>query len=163
MLEGFTILKEKEGKKEECIATISKNNINFTLRTVKNMKNPEYIVLGVNREKRQLGIACVEKSSDAIPFCKDGEARNCYIGAGSWRNEISAMMPDWDLKNYNYKMDGKFNEDHSEIIFDLEEAVPKPKRRRVVKQADGAEEAESKEISTEEEPLEAAREEKLAE
>ena len=137
MLEGFVILKEKEGKKEECIATISKNNINFTLRTVKNMKNPEYIMMGIKREEQMLGIACCAKSPDAIPFCNPKDPKNCYIGAGSWRKEIAAMMPEWDLQNNNYKVEGKFNEDHSEIIFDLNEAVPKPKRKRNAKQAEG--------------------------
>ena len=151
MLDGFIILNEAENKKDECIITISKNNLSFTQLTAKNLKCPKFVVLGVNREGRQLGVAaCPEENECAIPFFNEKKPRTCQIGAGTWRKEVAILMPDWDLEHYNYKIEGHFNPKHTEMIFNLQDALQCNKRKRITKKEIAKESVVPTEVQPEE-------------
>lgn len=130
MLDGFQIIYEEDQKAEECIATINALSLTLTMQTVVNFKCPEYVMFGVNKQTKQLGVAACPKQEGARVFCKNGEPKNCRINFGAYRQEIVDMMPDWDLDNNNYKAKGTFSKDHTEVIFDLATAIPKAKRNR---------------------------------
>ncbi len=129
MLNGFEIISENE-KAEECIATINAFGMTFTGKTVANFKTPEYVMFGVNKQTKQLGIAACEENRDARPFCKAEDVKNARINFGSYKEMIAEMVPDWDFESFNYKVNGAFSEDHTEMVFDLLTATPKPKRSR---------------------------------
>lgn len=136
MLEGFTILNEKESKKDECIVTISKTSMNFTMQTVQNFNCPPYVIMGVNPEQSQFGVASTEKNEIALPFCTSEKPQTAVISAGIWRKKIAQMMPEWDLDHFNYKVEGQFNENHTEMIFNLKDAVQRNKRKRLAPKED---------------------------
>ena len=153
MLDGFEIIYEEDQKAEECIVTINALSMTFTTQTVLNFKCPEYVMFGVNKDTKQLGVAACDQKEGARIFCKNGEPKNCRINFGTYRDAISEMMPEWDFDTNNYKVKGTFSKDHKEVIFDLTTAVAKAKRVRNKK--DPAEE-EPKTLSVEapEEPAE---------
>lgn len=135
MLEGFTIInpKRKEDVSEVCKCTINSIGITFTAQTVKNMNHPENVLIGVNAEKKEIGFAVNVAEPRANSFLKSKGHIIYRIGAGQWRDEVSQMMPDWDLKTFNYRVDGRFNEDHTEMVFDLTTAKQCEKRKRTAK------------------------------
>lgn len=139
MLNGFEIISENE-RSEECMATINATGMTFSGQTVLNFKTPEYVMFGVNKQTKQLGIAACEDGKDARAFCKAGDAKSARINFGSYREAIAEMVPDWDFESFNYRVNGTFSEDHTEMIFDLLAATPKAKRSRSKKESLAVEE-----------------------
>lgn len=135
MLEGFTIINSghKEDVSEICSCTINSIGITFTAQTVKNLNHPHNVLIGVNEDKKELGFAVNVEEPRANSFLKSNGHPIYRIGAGKWREEVARMMPDWDLKTFNYRVDGRFNADHTEMVFDLTTAKECEKRRRTAK------------------------------
>lgn len=133
MLNGFEIISENE-RSEECMATINALGMTFSGQTVLNFKTPEYVMFGVNKQTKQLGIAVCEECKDARAFCKKGDYKNARINFGFYREAIAEMVPDWDFEAFNYRVNGTFSEDHTEMVFDLLSATPKAKRSRSKKE-----------------------------
>lgn len=129
MLNGFEIIHEEDQKAEECVATINAFGMTFTGQTLINFKTPEYVMFGVNKATKQLGIAVSDNIDGCRAFCKNGDFKNARINFGAYKRDIAELMPEWDFDAYNYKAFGTFSKDHTEMIFSLENAEPKVKRR----------------------------------
>lgn len=130
MLNGFEIIHEEDQKAEECLATINAFGMTFTTQTLLNFKTPEYVMFGVNKETKQLGIAVCDKMDGCRLFCKNNDPRNARINFGAYRRDIAELMPEWDFDAFNYKVHGTFSKDHTEMIFTLSDAEAKAKRSR---------------------------------
>lgn len=129
MLNGFEIISEND-QRAECIATINTWGMTFTNQTLLNFNTPEFVVMGVNKEKKQLGIAACPQGENARVFCKAGNTQNARINFGTYKREIVEMMPEWDFEKFNYRVYGVFSEDHTEMVFNLLTAEAKAKRNR---------------------------------
>ena len=135
MLEGFTIInpQRRDDVSKICRCTINSIGITFTAQTIKNLNYPENVLIGVNEAKKQIGFAVNVTGPKVNSFLKSSGHFIYRIGAGQWRDVVSRMMPDWDLKTFNYRVDGNFNKDHTEMIFDLTTAKRCEKRKRTAK------------------------------
>ena len=121
MLEGFLEVPILQGSS---FMSITDNGINFNKNVVKHMQGAEYIIILCNSNKKQIAIQkCGKGRENSIQFYRD--EKNFVNGVRFNNREVVQMivsMMDWNLKEFNYRVDGFLTEDKNSMIFDLNSA-----------------------------------------
>ena len=121
MLEGFLEIPILQGSS---FMSITDNGINFNKNVVKHMQGAEYIIILCNSNKKQIAIQkCNKGRENSIQFYRD--EKNFINGVRFNNREVVQMivsMMDWNLKEFNYRVDGFMTEDRNSMIFDLNSA-----------------------------------------
>ena len=118
---GYSIFSDT--KNDDCQITINANGINFSIKTVENMKCPPFVLCGINRETKMFSVAsCPDESVEgALPFVKNGKPTTARVGISSvitkfwvsfpmitsWQNLISKrlfLLPVVNLNLLNRKL-----------------------------------------------------------
>lgn len=104
--------------------SITDNGLNFNKNVLLRMNRPEYVVILLNVQKKQLAIQTCEKNdSNAVAFFKPGSdvKYGVRLHNKDLENMLSSLM-NWNLKESNYRIDGTYIEDESAMLFDLNES-----------------------------------------
>lgn len=114
----------------ECQVTIYSGSVNFSTKTLANMDNPEYILVGIDENNKKFSvIKCGKDFPGARPF---STGRFTIANA---KILFAQIMPEWNLDEFYYKLNGKFNESHTMAEFELTKATECKKRKQVKKVA----------------------------
>ena len=128
---GYTLLKDEEAL--ECQATLNNNSISFSLKTIANMNNPQYVLVGINESKKKFSVvSCSQDLPGARPFGTDKTPGKFTISNA--KILFSKMMPDWNMDECYYKLTGKLNQSHTMAEFDLTQATPCKRRKQAKKE-----------------------------
>ena len=97
------------------------------------MNKAKYIVLLLNEDKKQLAIQkCDEDMEDKISFFRDEKNLKNGVRFNNRETQIMiAQMMNWNLEQYNYRVDGIYYEKEQAMIFDLNMA--RKFKKRIVK------------------------------
>lgn len=145
---GYTVF--SDSKNDDCQITINANGINFSIKTVENMKCPPFVLCGINRETKMFSVAACQDDSvdEAVPFVKNGKPTTARVGISS--AVLKALMPEWDFDHHYYKVAGVFSDDNQFAEFDFNKAVPFTRRKSRVSEP----EAKPAQKPAESEPVE---------
>lgn len=130
MLEGFMQITLLEGN---TFMTVTSKGIKFNGNVVYRMQKAEYVHLLLNFNKNQLAIQkCQKQDNYSVLFLSRDKNWNWKNGV-QLKNQllqpkISNVM-DWNLAEYNYRIDGIFSEEDNAVIFDLNSARKLHKRK----------------------------------
>lgn len=116
-------------KNDDCQITINANGINFSIKTVENMKCPPFVLCGINRETKMFSVvSCPDDSVEgALPFVKNGKPTTARVGISSVI--LKSLMPEWDFDHFYYKVMGVLSNDNQLAEFDFNKAVPFARRK----------------------------------
>ena len=118
MLEGFVEVPILQGSS---FMSVTDNGLNFNKNIVKHMQRAESIKLLRNSSKKQLAIQkCDKNAENSIAFYRD--EKNLTNGVRFNNREVQQMiatMMDWNLNEYNYRIDGFLADDGETMIFNL--------------------------------------------
>lgn len=117
-LDGFKVFDFSEGYP---YVSITKHGITFNKSVILKLSKPEYVVLYINEETKQIAIqACDKDTPKATPFYK--EKKSGLISA-RWNGKdimnTILEMTGWDLENYIYRIDGELLKEERAMIFDF--------------------------------------------
>lgn len=118
MLDGFSPIPVFTGS---AFLSVTDNGINFNKNVLLRMNKPEYVVLLLNREKKQLAIQeCCKENTNSVQFYKPSTDIKYGVRFNNRdiENTIAAMM-NWNLKESNYRIDGVYLENEHAMLFDL--------------------------------------------
>lgn len=121
-LEGFKAFNFNEGVP---YVSVTSNGITFNKAVTLKLDKPEYAILLINEEEKQIAIKCAEKDEEnAVQFYKE---RNSKVMSVRWNgrdllNTIKAMM-DWDLEKQSYKIEGIYLKADKAMLFDFTKAI----------------------------------------
>ena len=108
-------------------ASITPNGITFNRSVAMKLNYPEFVVLLINTETKQIAIkACDSNTPYATSFYKERkEGQN--VQSVRWNNRellnnLSEMM-EWDLKQISHRVDGKLFPQENAMVFDLTKAT----------------------------------------
>ena len=129
MLDGFVEIPILQGSS---FMSVTDNGLNFNKNVVKHMQRAERIRLLCNVNKKQIAIQkCDSGNENSIPFYRD--EKNLQNGVRFNNREVQQMiatMMDWDLSQYNYRVDGFLSADNRTIIFNLNNARKFDKKKK---------------------------------
>lgn len=127
---GYTVF--SDSKNDDCQITINANGINFSIKTVENMKCPPFVLCGINRETKMFSVAACQDDSvdEAVPFVRKGKPTTARVGISS--AVLKTLMPEWDFDHFYYKVVGTFSDDNQFAEFDFNKAVPFTRRKSKV-------------------------------
>ena len=130
MLEGFVKIPLLSGSS---FLSVTSNGLNFNNNVVYRMNKAKYIVLLLNEDKKQLAIQkCDENTEDKISFFRDEKNLKNGVRFNNRETQIMiAQMMNWNLEQYNYRVDGIYYEKEQAMIFDLNMA--RKFKKRIVK------------------------------
>ena len=118
MLEGFLEVPILQGSS---FMSITDNGINFNKNVVKRMQGAANIIILCNSNKKQIAIQkCDKGRENSIQFYRD--EKNFVNGVRFNNREVVQMivsMMNWNLKEFNYRVDGFLSDDRNTMIFDL--------------------------------------------
>lgn len=123
ILDGFTSFNFNEGAP---YVSVTKNGITFNKGTVMKLQYPEYVVLFINPDTKQIAIqACDKDIENAVVFCS-AEKRNNKVLSIRWNakdllNTVKEITG-WDLSQKSYRAEGKLIVDEKAMLFDLSNA-----------------------------------------
>lgn len=123
LLDGFTSFNFNEGAP---YVSVTKNGITFNKGTVMKLQYPEYVVLYINSDTKQIAIqVCDKDAENSAPFCS-AEKRNSKVLSVRWNakdllNTIKEITG-WDLSQKSYKAEGRLVSEEKAMIFDLSTA-----------------------------------------
>lgn len=121
MLEGFVEVTILQGSS---FLSVTDNGLNFNKNVVKHMQRAESVKILRNTSKKQLAIQkCDKNAENSIPFYRD--EKNLTTGVRFNNREVQQMietMMDWNLNEYNYRIDGFLADDNETMIFNLNTA-----------------------------------------
>lgn len=104
--------------------SITDNGLNFNKNVLLRMHRPEYVVILLNMQKKQIAIqACEKNDSNAVAFFKpDSDVKyGVRLHNKDLENMLSRLM-NWNLKESNYRIDGTHIEEENAMVFNLNEA-----------------------------------------
>lgn len=123
-LEGFEVFDLDVGVAG---ASITPNGITFNRSVVMKLGYPEYVVLLLNRDSKQIAVmACDPDTPKATTFYKK-QAEDESVRSVRWNNRdllntISEMM-NWDLKQMSHRVEGRLLPLERAMLFDLNKAI----------------------------------------
>ena len=118
MLEGFVEITILQGSS---FLSVTDNGLNFNKNVVKHMQRAESVKIFYNPSKKQIAIQkCDKNAENSITFYRD--EKNLTSGVRFNNREVQQMiatMMDWNLSEYNYRVDGFLADDGETMIFNL--------------------------------------------
>ena len=118
MLEGFVEIPILQGSS---FLSVTDNGLNFNKNVVKHMQRAERVKIFCNSAKKQIAIQkCDKNTENSIPFYRN--EKNLTSGVRFNNREVQQMiatMMDWNLSEYNYRVDGFLADDGKTMIFNL--------------------------------------------
>lgn len=123
-LEGFFVFNFDVGVAS---ASITPNGVTFNKAVVMKLNYPEYVVLMINADAKQIAIkVCDENTPRAASFYKK-QGENEAIRSVRWNsrdllNSLSEMM-DWNLKEMSHRVEGRLLPEENAMLFDLTKAT----------------------------------------
>lgn len=120
-MEGFTPMEVLTGG---TTLSVTNNGLNFNYNVAVKIKRPKYVLLLQNENQKKIAIqACNQEDTNAIVFVKDeNKIKNgIRIHNRDIEQTIEALM-DWNLDQFNYKVDGVYSVEDGAVIFDLKRA-----------------------------------------
>ena len=123
VLDGFKSFNFNEGTP---YVSVTKNGITFNKGTVMKLQYPEYVVLFIDFNSKQIAIQVCEKSTEnSVLFCS-AEKRSSKVLSVRWnaRDLLNTIkeITGWDLSQKSYKAEGKLVPEEKVMIFDLSSA-----------------------------------------
>lgn len=121
MLEGFKTFDFSEGVAS---VSVTNNGVTFNKAVTMKLNYPEWVLLLINEETRQIAIQpCSESTPNSAPFYKD---KGNGIFSVRWNsrdllNNLESMMS-WDLGKDSYRITGKLLREENAVLFDLNNA-----------------------------------------
>lgn len=133
MLEGFKPMMLLTGN---AFISVTKNGINFNKNVAIKMGMPDYVKFMLNSERKLFAIQTTNESDPyAIKFMRKGTSIEKYgvrYNNRDLENTLESLM-NWDLSQFNYRIDGIYDEQNQAMIFDLNSARAFPVRKRIEK------------------------------
>ena len=123
MLEGFTPFNFDEGVP---YVSITKNGVTFNKGVVKKLDCPQYVLLLVNAQTKQIAIqVCSEKTDRAVMFFNDEKKKNALSVRWNGRDLLNTItsMTGWNLSKAGYRAEGILISEERAILFDLTQAT----------------------------------------
>lgn len=120
-LSGFKSFNFNEGVP---YVSVTSNGVTFNRSVVLKLACPEYVVLLINEETKQIAVqVCDEDATNAVPFFKEKKDGVLSVrwNARDLLNNLSAMMG-WDLSKESYRIEGVLLKDENAILFNLSKA-----------------------------------------
>lgn len=118
MLEGFVEVPILQGSS---FLSVTDNGLNFNKNVVKHMQRAESVKIFCNSSKKQIAIKkCNKNAENSIPFYRN--EKNLINGVRFNNREVQQMiatMMDWNLSEYNYRVDGFLVDDNETMVFNL--------------------------------------------
>lgn len=108
-------------------ASITPNGITFNRSVAMKLGYPEYVVLLINADAKQIAIkVCDSDAPKAATFYKQ-QAENEAVRSVRWNNRdllnnLSEIMG-WDLKLMSHRVEGRMLPQESAMLFDLNKAA----------------------------------------
>lgn len=119
MLEGFETFSVTIGAAS---ISVSEYGISFSKTSVIRLGKAEYVKLLINANTKEIAIQISDKNTeDSIKFYTGQKSTSVRWNYRELQNTISDMM-DWDLKEYIYKVEGKYFHEDKALVFDLKSA-----------------------------------------
>lgn len=121
MWEGFKPITILTGS---AFLSITKNGLNFNKNVVLRMNSPKFVKFMLNAEKKLLAIQAVDENDPyAVKFVREGaKAENgVRYNNRDLENTFTSLM-NWDVSQYNYRIDGNYDAAEHAMIFDLNSA-----------------------------------------
>lgn len=117
-LEGFKAFDFNEGYP---YVSVTKHGITFNKAVILKLGLPEYVVLYINDDTKQIAIqACDKDYPKAVAFYK--EKKSGLISA-RWNGKdimnTIIELTGWDIDNFIYRVDGNLIKEERAMIFDL--------------------------------------------
>lgn len=103
--------------------SITDNGITFSKNAVVKMGRPNYVVLLMNDDDKQIAIkVCDKEEESAIQFAKSVKVINVRWNNKDFLNTLSKLMS-WDLKEEGYRVLGEWYDNEQAMLFDLTKAT----------------------------------------
>ena len=129
MLEGFVKIPILKGNS---FMSVTENGLHFSGKAVFNMQKANYVQFFLNESTKQIAIQkCNKNSEDAISFFRS--EKNLKNGVHFNNSEILQMicdMMEWNLEEFNFRIEGIFIEESQAMTFDLNNAKKSKKKKR---------------------------------
>lgn len=123
MLQGFTPFNFDEGVP---FVSITKNGVTFNKGVVKKLDCPQYVLLLINTQTKQIAIQVCSKEVDrAVAFFNDEKKKNAFSVRWNGRDLINTitLMTGWNLDKEGFKAEGILIPEEQAILFDLNNAI----------------------------------------
>ncbi len=121
-LSNFSVFDFKEGVP---YVSITNNGLTFNKSVIMKMNYPEYVILLINSESKQIAVqACNESDEKAVQFYKEkaNGVMSVRWNAKDLINTIARMCA-WDLSQMSYRVNGVLIPEQSLMLFDLTDAI----------------------------------------
>ncbi len=118
MLEGFERVPVLKGR---TFMSVTNDGINFNKNVVAHMGKSPYVIFLLNIAEKKAAIQkCDSSDPDALVFYQKprNETSGVRINLRDVQQKIADMM-EWNLTEYNYRVDGAYSQEDSAMIFDL--------------------------------------------
>lgn len=121
VLSGFKSFNFNEGVS---YVSVTSNGVTFNRSVLLKLGCPEYVVLLINEETKQIAVqVCDESTTNAVSFFKEKKDGVLSVrwNARDLLNNLSTMMG-WDLSKQSYRIEGVLLKDENAILFDFSKA-----------------------------------------
>lgn len=121
-LSNFSVFDFREGVP---YVSITNNGLTFNKSVIMKMNYPEYVILLINSESKQIAVqACNESDEKAVQFYKEkaNGVMSVRWNAKDLINTIARMCA-WDLSQMSYRVNGVLIPEQSLMLFDLTDAI----------------------------------------
>ena len=121
-LSNFSVFDFREGVP---YVSITNNGLTFNKSVIMKMNYPEYVILLINSESKQIAVqACNESDENAVQFYKEkaNGVMSVRWNAKDLINTIARMCA-WDLSQMSYRVNGVLIPEQSLMLFDLTDAI----------------------------------------
>ena len=121
-LSNFSVFDFKEGVP---YVSITNNGLTFNKSVIMKMNYPEYVILLINSESKQIAVqACNESDEKAVQFYKEkaNGVMSVRWNAKDLINTIARMCA-WDLSQMSYRVNGVLIPEQSLMLFDLTDEI----------------------------------------
>lgn len=104
--------------------SITPNGLTFNRSVAMKMDYPEYVILLINADTKQIAIqACNKDTQKAVAFYRQRKktVQSVRLNNRELLNNISQMMG-WDLKQIQHRVEGRMLTQGNAMVFDLSTA-----------------------------------------
>lgn len=108
------------------LVDLAKNRIRIHKTTLKQLNNPDYILLTINPQKESLAIICSDMNDDKahrVKYDVLSKGKSCEYYSQFLMMKLREMFPSWQDGN-KYTLYGSYSAEKNAVVFNMAEAVP---------------------------------------
>ncbi|WP_294472007.1 hypothetical protein [uncultured Ruminococcus sp.] len=120
----FSGFKEFDFNEGTPYISVTKNGVTFNKGVVLKLGCPEYVVLMINEEGKQVAIKCCTAETPRSNAFYKPNGRGVLSVRWNSRDLLSTIksLTGWDLEKESYRVEGKLLKEENAMLFDLNRA-----------------------------------------